>query len=119
MDKNKIQKFFQLGNLVDKMSEEELKTPQGQMIQQQFFALQEEYEKWMDIVNDPVKFQEMQEEMEIDKALGILANALNAYLTSPLPKPVENEVYQDAFNALVTAVKTKKSESEEEKSKEV
>lgn len=115
MDKNKIVKFFQLGNMLDKMSEEELKTPQGQMLQQQFFALQSEYDEWKATINDPVKLQEMQKQMEIDEALGILATALNAYLSSPLPKPVGNEVYQAAFDSLVTEVKTKKSETKEKK----
>lgn len=116
MDKKAIQNFFHLGNLVGNMTEEELKTPQGQILQNEYCAIRKEYDDWKDTINDPVKLQEMQKQMEIDEALGILANALNAYLASPLPKPVGNDVYQSAFDSLVTEVKTKKTE---EKSKEV
>ena len=115
MDNNKIQEFCKLGNILDKMSEEELKTPQAQIIQQQFFALQEEFNNWMKIVNDPEKLAEHQKEMEIDQALGILASGLNAYLSSPLPKPVEPGVYQEAFNVLVEKVNAKNPESQKTK----
>lgn len=112
MEKKAIRNFFHLGNLVGNMTEEELKTPQGQILQNEYCAIRKEYDDWKDTVNDPVKLQEMQKQMEIDDALSILANALNAYLTSPLPKPVENEVYQTAFTSLVSAVKDGKLEPE-------
>lgn len=118
MDKKKILEFFRLGNLLDKMSDEELKTPQVQMIQQQFFALQEEYLEWKDIINDPEKLAARHEQMKIDEALGILANGLNAYLSSPLPKPVGAEVYQEAFQTLVSKVSEKPENQESEKPEE-
>ena len=113
MDKNAIRNFFGLGNLLGKMTEEELKTPQGQMLQKEYCAVRKEYDEWKDAVNDPAKLQEMQKQMEIDSALGILANALNAYIISPLPKPMENEVYQKAFASLVSKVKDKNLEQED------
>ena len=113
MDKKKIQEFWKLGNVLDKMSEEDLKTPQAQIIQQQFFSLQKEFDAWMETINDPEKLAEHQEQMEIDQALGILASGLNAYLSSPLPKPVEPGVYQEAFNALVEKVNSKNPEPQE------
>ena len=74
--------------------------------------MRKEYDEWKDAVNDPTKLQEMQKQMEIDSALGILANALNAYISSPLPKPMENEVYQKAFSSLVSKVKDGNLEQE-------
>ena len=118
MDKKKILEFFRLGNMLGKMTEEELKSPQAQIIRQQYFALQEEYLEWKDIINDPEKLFARREQMKIDEALGILANGLNAYLSSPLQKPVGSEVYQEAFQTLVSKVSENQENQESEKPEE-
>lgn len=114
MEKKSILEFYQLSNMLAKMSEEELKSPQGQIFQDKCCALEAEYMEWMDTVNSPEKLADHNKKMKIDESLGILATALNSYLASPLPKPVDNEVYQEAFNVLVETVKN----SNLEKSKE-
>lgn len=114
MEKKSILEFYQLSNMLAKMTEEELKSPQGQMLQDKCCALEAEYMAWFDTVNNPEKLAEHVEKMEIEESLGILATALNAYLASPLQKPVGNEVYQEAFNVLVETLKKTSLEKSKE-----
>ena len=119
MSKEQIAEFFNLGAVVSKFSEEDLKDPKKAAMLKQYLELKETYLEWLDAVNDPKKKMEVvQEKMKLNEAFSLIFEALSTFMQSPFPKRCEPQAYQDAFNCLTLALKDK-LEALDESSKKV
>ena len=107
MSKEQIAEFFNLGAVVSKFSEEDLKDLKKAAMLKQYLELKEAYLEWLDAVNDPKKMEVVQEKMKLNEAFGLIFEALSAFMQSPFPKRCEPQAYQDAFNCLALALKDK------------
>ena len=107
MSKEQIAEFFNVGAVVSKFSEEDLKDPNKAAMLKQYLELKEAYLEWMEAVNDPKKMEVVQEKMKLNEAFSLVFEALSAFMQSPFPKRREPQAYQHAFNCLALALKDK------------
>lgn len=95
-----MKQYWNLARVVSKLSEEDMKNPQNQLLQNAYFELAQEYEALL----DPKKQEELDEVMDLNKALEVLGTSLNHYFKLPGEKPFKSEEVGEAFKLLISKI---------------